>query len=206
MIVTVVNHKGGVTKTTSAVHLAGFLALEFGEGSTALIDTDPNEGALEWAARGEELGFTLPFGVYGPEDDPQEEHVVYDSQGRLFGEDLEAVAEFSDVTVVPTTVDGVPVNTLMRFMDDVRDLGAEERCRVLLTRVPNRWSSLRGTRTRRALEGESIPLFAGHIRERVALQDAGTLGAMVYEMKGKGAREAWEDYVRVGRELIGGRG
>lgn len=206
MIVTVVNHKGGVTKTTSAVHLAGFLALEFGEGSTALVDTDPNEGALEWAARGEEFGYKLPFGVYGPEDDPGEEHVVYDSQGRLFGEDLEAVAEFSDVMVVPTTVDGVPVNTLMRFMDDVKDLGAEERCRVLLTRVPSRWSSLRGVRTRRALEAEGIPLFAGQIRERVALQDAGTVGAMVYEMKGKGAAEAWEDYAKVGRELVGGRG
>ena len=205
MIVTVVNHKGGVTKTTTAIHLAGFLALEDGEGSTALVDTDPNEGALEWAARGEEAETPLPFSVLGPEDRPGgEEHVVYDSQGRLYGEDLDAAAEFSDVLVVPTTVDGVAVNTLMRFVEDVEELGAGAKCRVLLTRVPHRWS-LRVIRTRRALEEAGVPLFSGQIRERVAFQDAGTAGVLVGQVKGKGAREGWEDYLRIGRELIGER-
>lgn len=199
---TCVNHKGGVAKTTTAIHLAGFLARRFGEGSTALVDTDPNEGALEWAARGGETGWPLPFSVLGPEDEANQRHVVYDSQGRLFGEDLEAAAEFSDVLVVPTTVDGVAINTLMRFVDDVEDLGAQTRCRVLLTRVPHRFS-LRAIRTRRALEEAGVPLFAGQIRDRVAFQDAGTNGAMVYELKGKGAKDGWEDYERVGRELIG---
>jgi chromosome partitioning protein len=52
MNVTVMNHKGGVGKTVTAIHLAAFLAREFGRESTVLVDTDPNEGALEWAARG----------------------------------------------------------------------------------------------------------------------------------------------------------
>ena len=51
MNITVTNHKGGCGKSTTAVHLAAYLAWECGEGSVVLVDTDPNGSALEWAAR-----------------------------------------------------------------------------------------------------------------------------------------------------------
>lgn len=55
MIVTVASHKGAVGKTTTAVHLAGFLQ---GKAPTLLIDGDPNRSATGWAKRGK-----LPFRV-----------------------------------------------------------------------------------------------------------------------------------------------
>jgi len=45
----VVNTKGGVGKTTTAVHLATLLARQ---GPTLLIDADPQASAASWAARG----------------------------------------------------------------------------------------------------------------------------------------------------------
>ena len=198
MNVTVMNHKGGVGKTVTAIHLAAFLAREFGRESTVLVDTDPNEGALEWAARGR-----LPYQVVGTEDDPgDEEYTVYDSQGRLFGEDLEAAAQMSDLVVVPTTPDVVALNTLMRFIEDLEYVDARAEYRVLLTLVP-RWPSRAGARARAALEEGGVPIFEGQVRQRAAFQWAGELGVPVYEVNERRALQGWEDYERVGREVIG---
>ena len=52
----VVNPKGGVGKTTTAVHLATMLARQ---GKTLLIDGDPQASAASWAAwRRENEGYT----------------------------------------------------------------------------------------------------------------------------------------------------
>ena len=47
MIFAVVNTKGGVGKTTTAVHLAAMLARQ---ANTLLIDGDPQASAASWAA------------------------------------------------------------------------------------------------------------------------------------------------------------
>ncbi len=55
MIITVASFKGGVAKTTTAVHLATCLNEK---AKTLLIDGDPNRSASGWAKRG-----NLPFTV-----------------------------------------------------------------------------------------------------------------------------------------------
>ena len=202
MNVTVMNHKGGVGKTVTAIHLAAYLAAEYGGDSVVLVDTDPNEGAVEWAARGR-----LPYEVAGPDAEPgSEEHTVFDSQGRLFGRDLEAAAVMSDLIVVPTLTDAVDLNTLLRFADDLEGIqeGTDGAAgyRVLLTRVP-RWPSRAGARARSALADNGLPSFESEIRSRAAFSRAGELGVPVYEVREKRAYQGWEDYVNVGKEMIG---
>jgi len=55
MIVTIASFKGGVGKTTTALHLAAYLQTK---APTLLVDGDLNRSALDWAARG-----SLPFKV-----------------------------------------------------------------------------------------------------------------------------------------------
>ncbi|MEW6635345.1 MAG: ParA family protein [Actinomycetota bacterium] len=197
IIVTVTSHKGGVGKTVTAVHLAAFFAREFGEGSTVLVDTDPNGSALEWAQRG-----MLPFPVLEPHVEPgDEEHTVLDSQGRLHGEDLEAAVEGSDLLVVPTTPEALALNALMLLVEDLEQLGGKARYRVLLTMVP--WWNLSGMRARKALDAEGVPLFEGEVRRREAFQTAALRGVPVYEIKERRARQGWEDYEKIGREVLG---
>jgi chromosome partitioning protein len=46
MIVTTASFKGGVGKTTTAVHVAAFLQKD---GDTLLVDGDPNRSATRWS-------------------------------------------------------------------------------------------------------------------------------------------------------------
>lgn len=196
MIVTVTSHKGGVGKTVTAIHLAAFFSEKFGEGSTVLIDTDPNASALEWAERG-----GLPFGVVEPSMEPgDEEHMILDSQGRLGGEDLEAAVEDSDLLVIPTSPEALSLNALMLLVGDLKALGGRAEYRVLLTMVP--WWNRSGASARKALEAEGIPLFKGEIRRREAFQTAALRGVPVYEVNDRRARQGWEDYQKIGRQVI----
>ena len=63
MIVALLNQKGGVGKTTLALHLAGEWSRE-GKRVT-LIDADPQGSALDWAEQRARDGFPRLFGVIG---------------------------------------------------------------------------------------------------------------------------------------------
>jgi chromosome partitioning protein len=197
MNVTVTNHKGGCGKSTTAVHVAAYLAQGFGEGSVVVVDTDPNGSALEWAARGEG---GLPFRVAGPQDEAGEEHAVFDSQGRLHGDDLAAAAMMSDLLVVPTTPDFLSINALGRFLEDLEQVGGAP-YKVLLTMVP--WYERLHCPGRVELEGAGVPLFERQIQERKAFRHAANEGVPVYGVRRRGAQSGWEEYKAVGRELLG---
>ena len=56
MHISVASHKGGVGKTTTAVHLAGYLQQL---GPTVLFDGDPIHNAIEWRDRGDGFPFHI---------------------------------------------------------------------------------------------------------------------------------------------------
>lgn len=60
MIVALVNLKGGVAKTTSSLYLAAVYAQN---GTTVLLDADPQGSASDWVATVEDSGTELPFDV-----------------------------------------------------------------------------------------------------------------------------------------------
>lgn len=221
MIITLTSHKGGVGKTTSAINLAAYLAERFGEGSTALVDTDPNESALDHAGRGVELSGEsgLPFRVVGLGEEVWEEHVVFDSQGRLHGEDLDEALEQSDLLVVPTMPDYPEIRALARFVGDVEEAsdrirrarhvgrdGAVEAgpaaYRVLLTMVPW-WENRVYCPGRAELEEGGVPLFDAQIEARRAFKQAAASGVPISGIKGRAAQAAWEEYRKVGGEMVG---
>jgi chromosome partitioning protein len=198
MIVTIASFKGGQAKTTSAIHLAAFLQ---NNKPTLLIDGDPNRSATGWARRK-----GLPFRVIDERQAArfarEYEHIVIDTQARPTAEDLRALAEGCDMLVIPVTPDALSLDALFLIVEALEHLGAS-RFRILLTIVPPR-PSRDGEEALATLAEARLPVFQTMIRRFVAFQKAALQGVVVSEVNDPRAKDAWEDYRRVGEELLHG--
>lgn len=195
MYITVAGFKGGVGKTTTAVHLACFFAEQ---GSTLLVDGDPNRSATGWAKRGQ-LPFKVADIMAAPRLSPQFEHVVIDTAARADQDDLEALADGCELLVLPSTPAALDIDAMLQTIDMLQKLG-NDRYRILLTMVRSKPVKT-AEQAREALDG--LPLFKQDIRNLICYEKASLEGVPVYGVKGdRMAKIAWREYEAVGKEVM----
>lgn len=195
MLVTVTGFKGGVGKTTTAIHLACYFAQK---GKTLLVDGDLNRSATGWAKRGE-----LPFKVCdlmaAALHSPKFDHIIMDTAARPEADELEAIADGCDLLVLPTSPDALSIDALLQTVDVLQELGSD-RYRILLTMVHPKPVTM-AKKAREAL-GE-LPLLEASVRRLIAYEKAALQGVPVYKTKDRMAKIAWGDYQAVGKEIYG---
>jgi chromosome partitioning protein len=196
MIVTCFGFKGGQAKTTTAVHVAGFLN-QF--APAMVVDADPNRSAINWAKRGR-----LPFPVVGEKEGfriaPQYAHIVFDTKARLEDGDVEDVAKSSDLLILPSCPDAVSLDGLMTTINALKRLQVSS-YKVLLTMIPPK-PSRDGDDARSLLAENGVPTFQGQIRRFVAFQKAGLHGCLVQNVTDAHRADGWNDYERIGKEML----
>lgn len=195
MFITVAGFKGGVGKTTTAVHLA---ALLHERAPTLLVDGDPNRSASVWARAGR-----LPFPVTDERQAMRQvrsfTHVVIDTKARPDEDDLKALAAGCDLLIIPTTVETLALDALLLLVRTLTTLPTTP-FRVLLTMVPPR--PTRDVDDARALlAAANIPVFTSAVRRLVAFQKASLNGVTAREAPDPRATDAFDDYIAVLREI-----
>lgn len=193
MLITITSFKGGVGKSTSAVHLACYLAEQ---KSTLLVDGDPNRSVLSWQQRG-----ALPFQVCSMAASPKYvrdyEHIVVDTPARPSIDDLGELAEGCDLLLLPTRPDALSVDAMLQTVQMLEELNCQH-FRILLTMT----GRTKMTEMSRAALSH-LPLLSREIRHYAAYDKASLQGCPVYEVRDdRNAKVAWADYVAVAQELL----
>ncbi len=196
MIITVAGYKGGVGKTTTAVHIAALLALG---GKTLLVDGDKNKSATRWSAKGH-LPFTVSGAAEAVKIRPSFQHLVIDTQARPDTEELQDLAKGCDLMILPATPDMLSLDALGLTLQALAAMKGAS-FRVLMTMVrpkPNRFADS----VREELMSQKIPVFERTISQLIVFQKAALDGVTVRAVKGdRMAAVAWGQYQDVVEEI-----
>src|SRR5271165_5276739 len=156
MIITVASYKGGVGKTTTAIHLAAYLQTL---APTMLVDGDIIRAATKWGQRGSGQG--LPFKVVPVAQMARHirdyTHIVTDTEANPSNDDFREAAEGCDLLVIPAEPETMATDGLTFTLSKLREQG-NDHYKVLITKVPPK-PQTEGAQLRTSLVEHGIPVF-----------------------------------------------
>ena len=197
MIITIASFKGGVGKTTTALHLAQHLGKRRGTGKVVLLDGDPNRSALSWYERGQQRA---AFSVMDGDEEPSAfDHLIIDTPARTDPAELLPLAAASDLLIIPSEISIFSLEATISTVGVLQSL-SNDKYRILLTMLPTRGLK-REAGAREALKEAGLMVFSTGIRDRAVYQDAALEGLSVGELRGNAAATAWSDYQALGKEI-----
>ena len=216
MIVAFLNQKGGVGKTTLALHLAGEWARR-GQRVT-VIDADPQGSALDWSQQRARERLPRLFGVVGlardtlhreaPELARDADHIVIDGPPRVAGLMRSALlaADLVLIPVQPSPFDGWASAEMLSLLTEARIYRPQLVARFVLNRCGARTVIAR--ETAETLADHDPPLLAATVGQRVVFADAAQTGRLASDIdrQSPAAREIAALASEIGRLRIGDGG
>lgn len=192
--------KGGVGKTTTAIHAAYWFSIH--GWRTVLIDSDSNRTGLKWEARSKENSkFELPFIVSSFQKMAKvagdAQIIILDTAASIPDDDLKDLAEDCDLIVIPTKTDIDSATAATETADKTIKFGGSYK--ILITDSPSIGST--GTELFSDLSEGGYQVFDRLIRRGEGVRHASLAGVTLAQQHGT-YRRPWEDYEIAFKEIV----
>jgi chromosome partitioning protein len=208
-IISLINQKGGVSKSTTAVHLAYWLIVKQ-KKNILLVDADSQRSSSQWV---EGMETPIPSAIIGNPDDlleklpelsPQYDYVIVDGPASL-SEATRAILFRTDLALIPVQPTGVDLRSAsdaMRLVKQAQSVrGGLPQALLFLSRA------VKGTK----LKDEAIALLEkipnaqflnAIIHQKQAIADTSGQSATVWELPGRPATESAREYDQLFKEVL----
>ena len=185
MVISFVNQKGGVGKTTTAINLA--ISLKKKNYNLVFIDADPQGSAIQWhSIEGNNSLEILHHPSPVQANDIKElsknyDYVIIDAPPAI-GDITKAILAVTDLAIVPLSPSALDVwscKGTLKMIDEIRPINSEIEVKLLVNRI------IPGTRigreARETLKRFQMNVFDTELCQRVAFIDAMTSGVSVMQ-------------------------
>ncbi len=205
MIISVQNQKGGVGKTTLAIHVSQALAMQ---GHTVLlVDADPQGSVRDWSAAREDKPLFQVVGLDRPtihRDLPamskNYDHVVIDGPPRV-SELARSAIIAADLVMIPVQPSPYDVWAAQEVVELVNEASVfKEKLKSVFVINRKIVNTAIGRDVVEALSGYAFPVLAAQICQRVTYAESAATGQTVLDMDPKGI--AAKEILALTKELL----
>ena len=188
MIVALLNQKGGVGKTTLAVHIATALSLR--GRKVLLVDADPQGSALDWAASRETPALFPVIGLPTknlykemPTHAAHYQDIIIDGPPRVNELARAAImaAEVVLIPVQPSPFDVWAAKEIITLLEEAKVYKETQKSAFVINRKVT--NTAIGRDVREALAGYNMPVLPTSVCQRVAFAESAAQGSSVLEME-----------------------
>jgi chromosome partitioning protein len=205
MIISIQNQKGGVGKTTLAVHISHALALR--DEPTLLLDADPQGSARDWAAARKSQP---PFSVVGldrptihrdlPAIAKNYAHVIIDGPPRVTDLARSAIAA-ADLVLIPVQPSPYDVWAAQEVINLIKEASVfKENLKSVFVINRKITNTAIGRDVAEALSGYGVPVLRSQICQRVSFAESAASGQTVMEIDPNG--QAAQEIIVLVNELL----
>lgn len=206
-VIALVGQKGGISKSTTAVHLCRWL---MGQGhSVALADCDAQQSSSIWASA---IAHPPDIEVLTTTDEildrvpvlaKSRDYVVVDGPAGL-SELTRTILLRADVALVPCKPTGVDVRSAgdtVRLLEQAQSVrGGSPKAALFLAMAIK--GSLLKSESAEVLRGLGVPVLGAVVHQRQAVADAFGQQSTVFDMSGRAAKDSAREFENLFGEAI----